>query len=161
VTFAARTLARLLTSVHTFAMADDPRSYLLARFTADAVTLRERAAQLAGKPAPAHGPNAAASERMAEACDHVASLIGDLSDEVAEQLTALDDLLPEIAALSERAADAFVRSVYGGAATRIAEIVTKERTALNAYEADELEPEDDADDADAFDDDELDDDDAH
>lgn len=143
-------------------MADDPRSYLLARFTADAVTLRERAAQLAGKPAPAHGPNAEASERMADACDHVASLIGNLSDEVAEQLTALDDLLPEIAARSARAEDAFVRSVYGGAATRIAEIVTKERSALDAHEADALEPEHEADaDDDDVDDDDLDDDDAH
>lgn len=147
--------------MHTFAMADDPRSYLHARFTADAVTLRERAASLAGKPAPAHGPNAEASERMAEACDQVASLLENLSDEVTEQLTALDDLLPEIAALSERAEDAFVRSVYGGAATRIADIVTKERAALGTDESlngDDRETDDETDD-DAFDDDDLDDDD--
>jgi len=143
-------------------MPDDPRSYLLDRFTADAVTLRERAAQLTGKPAPAHGPNAAASARMAEACDQVASLIGNLSDQVAEQLTALDDLLPEIAALSERADDAFVRSVYGGAATRIADIVTKERAALSAFDLDEAEEPatDEETDDEAFDDDDLDDDDA-
>jgi len=138
-------------------MADDPRSYLLDRFTADAVTLRVRAAQLAGKPAPAHGPDAAASERMAEACDHVAMLIADLGDSVPDQLMALDDLLPRLAALAERATDAFVRSVYGGAATRIAEIVSRERAVDDEAEAG---PEDDDADADeAIDDDEFDDDD--
>lgn len=142
-------------------MADDPRSYLHARFTADAVTLRDRAVQLAGKPAPPHGPDAAASDRMAEACEQIAALIGNLGDDVNEQLTGLDTLLPEIAALSERAEDAFVRSVYGGAATRITDIVTRERAALVA---DDLEPDatddDEADDdEDAFDDADFDDDD--
>jgi hypothetical protein len=130
-------------------MADDPRSYLLDRFTADAVTLRARAAQLAGKPAPAHGPDAAASERMAEACDHVATLVASLHEEVTEQLAALDDLLPRLAALAERATDAFVRSVYGGAATRIAEIVSKERA------DDGLDEHDDELKSDAIDDDDI------
>jgi hypothetical protein len=144
-------------------MADDPRSYLLDRFTTDATTLRERAALLAGKPAPAHGPNAVASERMAEACDHVVTLIGDLGNDVHEQLDGLDALLPQIAALAERATDAFVRSVYGGAATRIAEIVTKERSALASDDLPEAEHDDAAtldDNDDAFEDDELDDDEA-
>jgi hypothetical protein len=118
-------------------MADDPRSYLLDRFTTDAATLRARAAQLAGQPAPAHGPNAAASERMAEACDDVST-----------QLTGLDDLLPRLATLAERAGDAFVRSVYGGAATRIAEIVSKERDAEHTDDSpDDLEDAIDDDDA--------------
>lgn len=145
-------------------MADDPRSYLLDRFTTDATTLRERAALLAGKPAPAHGPNAAASERMAEACDHVVTLISDLGNDVHEQLERLDELLPQIAALAERATDAFVRSVYGGAATRIAEIVTKERSALAPDDLPEADHDDDSatldENDDAFEDDELDDDEA-
>jgi hypothetical protein len=136
-------------------MADDPRSYLLDRFSADAATLRARAAQLAGKPAPTHGPNAAASERMAEACDHVLALLGDLGDSVAAQLAALDAVLPQLAALAERAPDAFVRSVYGGAATRIAEIVSKERAA-NDGDADDFDDafDDDAEDDDLVEDDE-------
>lgn len=141
-------------------MTDDPRSYLLDRFTTDATTLRGRATLLAGKPAPAHGPNAAASERMAEACDHVVALLDDLSDNVVEQLEGLDALLPQLAALAERATDAFVRSVYGGAATRIAEIVTKERSALAGDDAPDADEGvlDDGDEP--FDDDELDDDEA-
>jgi hypothetical protein len=129
-------------------MADDPRSYLLDRFASDAATLRERAAQLAGKPSPAHGPDAVASERMAEACDHVGALLTDLSEHVLEQLAALDELLPRLAALAERAEDAFVRSVYGGAATRISDIVAKERAALGTDD-----PDDTSDDGDGNDDD--------
>lgn len=138
-------------------MADDPRSYLLDRFTTDAVTLRARAAQLAGKPAPPHGPNAAASELMAEACDHVAMLIAELSDHVSDQLAALDDLLPRLASLAEGAPDPFVRSVYGGAATRIAEIVSKERADESAELLDADDDSEDAPDEDAFDDEEMDD----
>jgi hypothetical protein len=58
----------------------------------------------------------------------VLALLNDLSAESDdEMLDALDDLGPELHALSERATDAFVRSVYGGAATRISEIVRKTR----------------------------------
>ncbi len=107
-------------------MSDDPLAYLLDRFATDATTLRARAAHLAGKNAPEHGPDAEASIRMAEACEDVLALLNDIeveSDD--EMLDALDDLGPELHALSERATDAFVRSVYGGAATRISEIVRK------------------------------------
>jgi hypothetical protein len=139
-------------------MADDPRSYLLNRFTTDAAALRARAAQLAGKPLPTHGPNAAASERMAAACDEIATLISALGDLVPEQLTALDHLLPQLTALADSASDAFVRSVYGGAATRIAEIVRKERAHESiGHLSGEDEAEDIAD-GEGFDDDELDDD---
>ncbi len=107
-------------------MSDDPLTYLLDRFATDATTLRARAAHLAGKNAPEHGPDTEASIRMAEACEDVLALLNDIeveSDD--EMLDALDDLGPELHALSERATDAFVRSVYGGAATRISEIVRK------------------------------------
>jgi len=114
--------------VHQFHMSDDPLTYLLDRFATDATTLRARAAHLAGKNAPEHGPDSDASLRMAEACEDVLALLNDLSAESDdEMLDALDDLGPELHALSERATDAFVRSVYGGAATRISEIVRKTR----------------------------------
>ncbi len=109
-------------------MSDDPLTYLLDRFATDATTLRARAAHLAGQNAPEHGPDAAASVRMAEACESVLALLNELSTQNDdEMLDALDDLGPELHALSERATDAFVRSVYGGAATRIADIVQRTR----------------------------------
>jgi hypothetical protein len=107
-------------------MSDDPRSYLLHRFLGDAATLRARAAQLAGAP-PRHGPDAAASGRMARACDDVVAHLQPLPTAVAGQLDALEQLVPRLRALADGAADPFVRSVYGGAATRIADIVTRER----------------------------------
>jgi hypothetical protein len=127
-------------------MSADPLTYLLDRFATDAVTLRARAAHLAGASAPAHGPDAAASLRMAEACELVIAMLNDLSTETDdEMLDALDGLGPELHALSERAEDAFVRSVYGGAATRVSEIVRRSR----------------GDEADGDDDDDVDDDDLH
>lgn len=109
-------------------MSDDPLTYLLDRFATDATTLRARAAHLAGRNAPEHGPDADASIRMAEACEDVLALLNNLSTESDdEMLDALDALGPELHSLSERATDAFVQSVYGGAATRIAEIVRKTR----------------------------------
>ncbi len=138
-------------------MTADPRSYLLDRFRTDAETLRARAAQLAGKPAPAHGPDASASNRMADACDHISALLQALPDDVAGQLSALEQITMQLKPLVERAPDPFVRSVYGGAATRIAEIVTKERTAEEDADEDaELDPEDT--DLDTADDDDEDDD---
>lgn len=119
-------------------MSDDPLTYLLDRFATDATTLRARASHLAGKNAPEHGPDAEASLRMAEACEDVIALLNNISaDNIDEMLDALDDLGPELHALSERATDAFVRSVYGGAATRISEIVRKTRGDEDDDDADE------------------------
>jgi hypothetical protein len=113
-------------------MADDPCSYLRTRFTDDAATLRARAAQLATGPAPRHGPDAAASRAMADACDAVVALLDALRDvtDIEAQLTALDDLGPRLQALTERAPDPHVRSVFVGAATRLGDIVTRERAAM-------------------------------
>lgn len=135
-------------------MADDPLTYLLDRFATDATTLRARADHLAGRKAPEHGPDAAASIRMAEACEDVLALLNNLSVTAPDNvLDALEGLGPELHALSERATDAFVRSVYGGAATRISDVVQKSRS-------DEIEHDDDHDDAmvDENDGDDLDDD---
>jgi hypothetical protein len=141
-------------------MTADPRSYLLDRFRTDAETLRARAAQLAGKPAPTHGPDAAASHRMADACDHISALLEALPEDVAGQLEALEQITMQLKPLVERAPDPFVRSVYGGAATRIADIVTRERSADDAGDADDEELADEVIDDDLeVDDDEVDDDD--
>ncbi len=89
---------------------------------------------------------------MAEACELVIAMLNDLSTETDdEMLDALDGLGPELHALSERAEDAFVRSVYGGAATRVSEIVRRTR-------GDETEGDDDDVDDDDLHDDIVDDD---
>jgi len=133
-------------------MSDDPLTYLLDRFATDATTLRARAAHLTGQNAPEHGPDAEASIRMAEACEDVLALLNDLSTQNDEEmLDALDDLGPELHALSERATDAFVRSVYGGAATRVADVV--QRTRRHDDDAEDGDDDDVDDLADADDDD--------
>lgn len=111
-------------------MTHDPRSYLLDRFGSDATTLRARAAELAAAP-PRHGPDAAASERMARACDDVADRVRALPDDVIGQLDGLEALAPVLRVLGEQAKDPFVRSVYGGAAARVSEIVAKERAVMD------------------------------
>ncbi len=137
-------------------MADDPRTYLLDRFATDATTLRARAELLAGKPAPEHGPDSESSLAMAQACDEVIALLNDLTVETEHQLLdALDTLGPELHSQAEDESNAFVRSVYAGAATRIEDIVQKTRDLLAGDE-----PDDDTDrDADDVDDDDVDDDD--
>lgn len=109
-------------------MSDDPLTYLLDRFATDAVTLRARTDLLVGKPAPEHGPDGNASREMAEACEQVIAMLKDLEQQSDDELLdALDALGPELHALSERAPNDFVRSVYGGAATRIEQVVQRAR----------------------------------
>ena len=147
-----------------FGMSDDPLAYLLDRFATDATTLRGRATHLTGKPAPPHGPDAAASRRMAEACDHVLQQLRPLAGlPMPALLEGLAQLGPELESRAARAPDAFVRSVYGGAATRVAEIVQRTRQAMDdgADDADDEASDSDVDDDEdaEFDDDELDEDD--
>ncbi|HMS03657.1 MAG TPA: hypothetical protein PKE51_11810, partial [Gemmatimonadaceae bacterium] len=142
----------------------DPRAYLIDRFRGDATTLRARAAAqrqgaaaAARTNAPRHGPDAAASERMALACEDLVARLERLPDDLAGQLDGLDALGPALRALADRAPDPFVRSVYGGAATRVADIVARER-ALAAVDDDADVHPDDADDPaeqDDVDDDDL------
>jgi hypothetical protein len=97
------------------------------RFAADAATLRERAAQLAGQPVPPHGPSAEVSARMAEACDDVLALLATASgDDVLVALDTLNALRPTLDARAQHASDPFIRSVYAGASARIADIVQQE-----------------------------------
>lgn len=120
-------------------MSDDALTYLLDRFATDAVTLRARTDLLRGKPAPEHGPDGNASREMAEACEQVIAMLKDLEQQSDEALLdALDALGPELHALSERAPNDFVRSVYGGAATRIEQVVQRARG-----DADDNDEEDD------------------
>jgi hypothetical protein len=144
-------------------MADHPLTYLIERFSTDERTLLARAQQL-GATVPSHGPDGAASRRMAEACAVVRTRLEGLAAESdSASLAALERLAPELEAQARRAPDQFVRSVYGGAATRVAEIVARTLAAQSAALDDAAEgaaddePVDDAID-DAFSDDELDDD---
>ncbi len=137
-------------------MADDPRTYLLDRFASDATTLRARADILAGKPAPEHGPDSEASLAMAKACDEVIALLKNLDFESEDELLdALDKLGPELHSQAEDESNAFVRSVYAGAAARIEDIVHKTRD-LNDDDTDDSDIEDDADEDDVDDDDPFD-----
>ncbi len=102
--------------------------YLLDRFRTDAETLRQRAAALRMAPTQP-GPDAATSQRMAEACDTVIAMIeaipaADDSVVVASSLTALIPLLERHATMVASAPP--VRAVYAGAATRIREVVDAE-----------------------------------
>ena len=126
----------------------EPLAYLTERFRNDADTLRQRAAApaVAG---PSRGPDAAASNRMANACDAVIArlrradasrgaasgasdkavgsvLSGEPDETMLRHLTGVAEALAREAA-GER--DPWVRSVYGGAATRIADVVARTRAA--------------------------------
>lgn len=142
-------------------MEDEPLAYLLHRFATDATTLRARADHLGAK-TPEHGPDAAASRRMADACDDVLqrlNALATLSDDAL--LSALAALGPALESRASGASDAYVRSVYGGAAARVDDVVSRTRAAQTADDlpddADELD--DDLGDDDDLDDDDVDDDD--
>ncbi len=145
-------------------MSDEPLAYLLHRFATDAATLRARAEQLSAKP-PAHGPDAAASRRMADACDLVLAQLNSAAARAGDDLLgALEQLGPQLEAQAARAPDAYVRSVYGGAAARVQEVVVRTRAALDdtAPDDDALDEESNDDDLDDDDfDDDVDDDDLH
>ncbi len=112
----------------------NPRAYLLERFETDAAVLRARATALrAGPPQP--GPDAATSDRMAEACEDVVALLLSCPprDDEQEAVAALVELLPMLEqrasavdaaghCATARGASAPVRAVYLGAATRIREV---------------------------------------
>ena len=106
-----------------------PREYLIDRFRTDAVTLRQRAAQLRSGP-PQPGPDAATSQRMAEACEDVLAMIEAIpeADDASALVAALTALMPLLdrRALASSASPP-VRSVFAGAATRIREVVDAER----------------------------------
>lgn len=156
------------------------REYLVNRFQADAVALRDRVALMArGTKVP--GPDAATSRRMADSCDDVAALLLALAH-TGDAHADLDAIMALLPLLEQRAdgqkSNPAVRSVYAGAATRIREICAAESQAapldgtmseaIDASELDALtgdlplddDPDDDHLDDDVDDDDVIDGDDA-
>jgi len=131
-------------------MTTTARDYLVNRFQTDAVVLRERVALMArGTKVP--GPDAATSNRMAEACEEVVAMLlaiasnGDADAEL-DAIMALVPLLEHRA--SEQQSNPAVRSVYAGAATRIREVRSAE---AQSSQADGV-PVDDVDDAELLED---------
>jgi hypothetical protein len=123
-------------------MTMDARQYLLDRFVTDAATLRARAASLRGG-SPAPGPDAATSERMAEACDRVAALIESVppNEPPGIMLQSLATLTLPLEELSRKQSDApAVRSVFAGAATRIRELLEAEAAAARLRDEPRIDP---------------------
>ncbi len=132
------------------------RAYLLDRFRTDGETLRQRVNTLrtrgATRSGPSQpGPDAAMSERMANACDDVVAMIEAIPEHddvevVAGTLRALIPLLEQRAAQSVAAPP--VRAVYVGAATRIREVVDAELRHVHGDPANDGDDGDDGDDED-------------
>lgn len=105
-------------------MPETAREYLMHRFRGDATSLRNRVSALAqGTKIP--GPDAAMSQRMASACEDVAQMVEAMApnDDPSAELAALVALIPLLEQrASQHAAQAPVRAVYAGAATRIREV---------------------------------------
>lgn len=153
-------------------MSTTARDYLVGRFQTDAAALRERVALLArGTKVP--GPDAATSQRMAEACNEVVAMLQAIASNghAGAELDAIMALVPLLEQrAAEHQANPAVRSVYAGAATRIREVRSAEATSSQAdgvaddeAELDDVDAEivagEDVDDDDHEDDDDVDDDD--
>ncbi len=139
-------------------MTQTARDYLVDRFRTDAEVLRQRADTL--KPGiKTAGPDAATSQRMAEACDEVVTMLSAIAlhDDADAVLSAIGALVP----LLEQRASAHsamppVRAVYIGAATRIQEVRDAEaRAPTSAHDMLQAGAPDEADEE-ASDDDDLD-----
>lgn len=98
--------------------------YLIQRCAEDARVLHERVATMRrGTRIP--GPDAATSERMADACEDIIELLDDLASDVAEPLTTaalLEMLTPHLEARIKQQSHAAVRAVYAGAIARLREM---------------------------------------
>jgi hypothetical protein len=110
-------------------MSEHARQYLIDRFREDAHALRERVATMRrGVQVP--GPDAATSERMAEACDDVAALVGTVATQ--DDPDAIDQWVATlVTALEERQRSQTlhpaVRAVYAGGVARVREVAQAER----------------------------------
>lgn len=146
-------------------MPADIREYLIERFRADAITLRDRVRMLQASSArpgskPVAGPDVALSAAMADACDHVVELATQLPERASLEdiVAALRSLLPTLTAHGSGAPASVppaVRSVYAGAATRVVELIAAEtREASEVGDQDEIDDTDDVEDEeDEYDDD--------
>ncbi|MBL0940236.1 MAG: hypothetical protein IBJ03_15180 [Gemmatimonadaceae bacterium] len=130
-------------------MTEDARTYLRHRFTHDATQLRERVAQMR-KGTNIPGPDANTSQRMAEACDDVVTMLESLPQHSDPALT-VESLLALVPQLEKRAQGAGVppvRAVYMGAATRVKEVAAAEAKAASGADEDEADIGDDEEDED-------------
>ena len=120
-----------------------PRTYLLARFQADAEALRQRAAVLRSGPA-LPGPDSATSSQMADACDHVVAMVTAVAahDDASIEIASLLGLVPLLEQRASTSAVPTVRAVFVGAATRIREVRDAELRIAQAPIDDEGEEED-------------------
>ncbi len=109
-------------------MSQNARTYLIERFTEDARVLHERVATMRrGTKVP--GPDAATSERMAEACEDVVAIIEDVEH---AQWLSTSDLVATVIPIfeehmKENQGDAAIRSVYAGAIARAREVAEAEQ----------------------------------
>jgi hypothetical protein len=109
---------------------------LAARFEEDARALRIRAEMLAKQQKRGGGPDAAACEAMAGACDRVRALFAGAADDV-----ALAEAGPQLERMLEVERSADARHVYAGAIARL-------RQSLDDTVQDEDDDEDDDDELD-------------
>ena len=134
-------------------MTASPRRYLAGRFRADAEALHQRASALGAAPArggpPRGGPDAAMSTRMAVACETVVALVEGVQAGATEG-EGLAALIPVLEArAAAHLAEAPVRAVYVGAATRVREVLQAAQGGVATDEdADEATDEDADEDAD-------------
>ena len=131
-------------------MTASPRRYLAGRFRADAEALHQRASALGAAPArggpPRGGPDAAMSTRMAVACETVVALVEGVQAGAAEG-EGLAALIPVLEArAAAHLAEAPVRAVYVGAATRVREVLQAWQGGASGAAEEEDADEDDADD---------------
>ena len=129
-------------------MTASPRRDLAGRFRADAEALHQRASTLGAAPArggpPRGGPDAAMSTRMAVACETVVALVEGVQAGATEGegLAALIPVLEARAAAHQ--AEAPVRAVYVGAATRVREVLQAAQEGADADDDEEEAPPDGA-----------------
>jgi hypothetical protein len=133
-------------------MTASPRRYLAGRFRADAEALHQRASALGAAPArggpPRGGPDAAMSTRMAVACETVVALVEGVPSGAAEG-EGLAALIPVLEArAAAHLAEAPVRAVYVGAATRVREVLQAAHGGASGATDDDDAEADDADDDD-------------
>ncbi|BAH39577.1 MAG TPA: hypothetical protein DGD08_14510 [Gemmatimonas aurantiaca] len=110
-------------------MSEHARQYLIDRFREDAHALRERVATMRrGVQVP--GPDVTTSERMAEACDDVATVVSGVAAQ--DDATTIDQWVATLVTMLEdrqrgQTLHPAVRAVYAGGVARVREVAQAER----------------------------------
>ena len=112
---------------------------LAARFEEDARALRIRAEMLAKQPKRGGGPDAAACDAMASACDRVRAVFAGAPDDA-----ALAEAVPQLERMLEVERSPDARHVYAGAIARLRQSL--DEAAGNIIDDDDDDDDDDADD---------------